>query len=144
MDILTFTRTDGATPPTVLLEMKADGLWSDGKTPDATLEITKDTTACPNCGKTFADNMLHLCLAGTHRNMGSPATKLEIRGLDDGRGVGYGYTNPPSGTLCFHTDSGDIVYTPGDTTDTDSAEDKANVIIANLARAIIQMVTRSF
>ena len=122
MDILTFTRTDGATHPTVLLEMK-----------DATLEITKDTTACPNCGKTFADNMLHLCLAGTHRNMGSPATKLEIRGLDDGR----------RGTLCFHTDSGDIVYTPGDTTDTDSAEDKANVIIANLARAIIQMVTRS-
>ena len=134
MYIPAFTRTDGATHPTVLLEMKADGLWSDGKTPDATLEITKDTTACPNCGKTFADNMLHLCLAGTHRNMGSPATKLEIRGLDDGR----------RGTLCFHTDSGDIiVYTPGDTTDTDSAEDKANVIIANLARAIIQMVTRS-
>jgi len=44
MDIPAFTRTDGATHPTVLLEMKADGLWSDGKTPDATLEITKDTT----------------------------------------------------------------------------------------------------
>jgi hypothetical protein len=37
---------------------------------------------CPDCGKQFPDDGLHLCAAGNRHTGTAPATKLEIRGPD--------------------------------------------------------------
>ena len=36
-------------------------------------------TTCPDCGKAFADNGLHLCAAGNWYTGDAPAMELEIR-----------------------------------------------------------------